>query len=142
MEKRVIGRFYAKSFDNNFIEFIVYDDNTMDCPTMNVYSFIKLIIKPRFVMYDGKNDYEYNVSSKRYGRNTKLIQDYDIDEELFQYLKNNEMIRYSNDMAYLYGFNDKKGFDSEPRYYGVGSSFKRAKKKGPILVKQRNGQFN
>ena len=52
------------------------------------------------------------------------------------------MIRYSNDMAYLYGFEDKQGFDSEPNYYGVGSPFKWAKKKGPILSRQRKGQFN
>ena len=52
------------------------------------------------------------------------------------------MIRYSNDMAYLYEFEDKSGYDSDPRHYGVGSSYKWAKKKGPILVKQRKGQFN
>ena len=52
------------------------------------------------------------------------------------------MIRYSNDMAYLYGFTDTKGYDSDPRHYGVGSPYKWAKKKGPILVKQRKGQFN
>ena len=52
------------------------------------------------------------------------------------------MIRYSTDMAYLYGFEDKNGYDSEPGYYGVGSPYKWAKKKGPILVKQRKGQFN
>lgn len=57
-------------------------------------------------------------------------------------MKQHEMIRYSNDMAYLYEFEDKSGYDSDPRHYGVGSSYKWAKKKGPILVKQRKGQFN
>ena len=71
-----------------------------------------------------------------------LLEDYDIEENLFAYLKANGMIRYSNDMAYLYGFEDKQGFDSEPNYYGVGSPFKWAKKKGPILSRQRKGQFN
>ena len=52
------------------------------------------------------------------------------------------MIKYSNDMAYFYGFEDKQGYDSEPRHYGVGSPFKWAKKKGPVLVKQKNGRFN
>ena len=52
------------------------------------------------------------------------------------------MIIYSNDMAYLYGFNDKNGYDSDPNHYGVGSPYKWAKKKGPILVKQKKGQFN
>ena len=54
----------------------------------------------------------------------------------------NGMIRYSNDMAYLYGFSDTRGYDSDPRHYGVGSPYKWAKKKGPILVKQRKGQLN
>lgn len=31
---------------------------------------------------------------------------------------------------------------SNPRHYGVGSPYKWAKKKGPILVKQRKGQLN
>ena len=52
------------------------------------------------------------------------------------------MIRYSNDMAYLYGFTDTKGYDSNPRHYGVGSPYKWTKKKRPILVKQRKGQLN
>ena len=34
MERQEIGRFYAKSFDGIVIEFIVYDDNTMSCPTL------------------------------------------------------------------------------------------------------------
>ena len=82
------------------------------------------------------------LSQKKYKNPLELIGNYDIDEELFDYLKHNGMIRYSNDMAYLYGFTDTKGYDSNPRHYGVGSSYKWAKKKGPILVKQRKGQLN
>lgn len=142
MEKHEIGKFYATSFDNNTFEFIVFDDNTMDCPTLGIYSFKRIELKPRFVMWDEKNYYKYNVPANRYGEDSKLIGNYDIDENLFEYLKQHEMIRYSNDMAYLYGFEDKSGYDSDPRHYGVGSPYKWAKKKGPILVKQRKGQFN
>lgn len=111
MEKHEIGKFYATSFDNNTFEFIVFDDNTMDCPTLGVYSFKRIELKPRFVMWDEKNYYKYNVPANRYGEDSKLIGNYDIDENLFEYLKQHEMIRYSNDMAYLYEFEDKSGYD-------------------------------
>lgn len=141
MEKQEIGRFYAISFDGVVIEFIVYADNTMSCPLLNVDSFRKIDLKPRFRIWDENRYYDYNVPASRFGE-SQLIGNYDIEDELFVYLKENSMIKYSNDMAYLYGFNDKCGYDSEPRHYGVGSPYKWAKKKGPILVKQRKGQFN
>ena len=97
----------------------MFDDNTIDCPTLGLQDYNYIELKPRFELHGHK-----------------------VDEELFDYLKHNGMIRYSNDMAYLYGFEDKNGYDSEPGYYGVGSPYKWAKKKGPILVKQRKGQLN
>lgn len=47
------------------------------------------------------------------------------------------MIRSSNDMAYLYGFTDTKGYDSNPRHYGVGSPYKWAKKKRTYISKAK-----
>lgn len=143
MERYETGRFYATSFDNQIIEFIVFNDNTIDCPTLGINSFNRIILKPRFVLVGEKLYYTYNARKKiGFNDSSDLIQKYDIDEELFDYLKQTDMIRYSNDMAYLYGFEDKNGYDSDPRHYGVGSPYKWAKKKGPILVKQRRGQFN
>lgn len=141
MEKQEIGRFYATSFDGNVIEFIVHNDSTIDCPALNVYSFKQIELKPRFLMWDEKYYYEYNVPPAYYYSNSQLIGKYDIDEELFIYLKERKMIRYSTDMAYLYGFSDTNGYD-KGKYNSVGSPFKWAKKKGPILVKQKKGQFN
>ena len=140
MEKQLIGRFYAMSFDGNIIEFIVFNDNTIDCPELNVYNFKRIELKPRFVMWDEKNYYRYNVPASHYSGYSKLIESYDINENLFAYLKQNGMIIYSTDMAYLYGFSDTDGYDKKG--YNVGSPYKWAKKKGPILVKQRKGQFN
>ncbi len=141
MERQEIGRFYAKSFDGLIIEFVVYDDNTMSCPTLDIDSFISITLKPRFGIRDEESYYEYNVAAC-HNDQCQLIEDYYIQEDLFDYLKENGMIRYSNDMAYLYGFEDKQGYDSDPGHYGVGSPFKWAKKKGPILEKQRKGRFN
>lgn len=143
MEKQEIGRFYATSFNGISFEFIVFDDNTMDCPTLNLSSFSRIELKPRFVLSGKDLYYTYDAKANtKYTSPQELIGNYDIDEDLFDYLKQNGMIRYSNDMAYLYGFSDTNGYDSDPRYYGVGSPYKWAKKKGPILVKQRKGQFN
>lgn len=142
MEKQEIGRFYAKTFDGVTIEFIVFDNNTIDCPTLEIYNINLMELKPRFNLWGEEGFYSYDVPASYSITNSKLIGNYDIEPELFDYLKQNQMIIYSNDMAYLYGFEDKKGFDSEPRHYGVGSPFKWAKKKGPILVKQKKGQFN
>lgn len=129
MEKQEIGRFYAESFDEKVIEFIVYEDNTMACPTLNIESFRKMELKPRFRLWSEKGYYTYDVPASSRFEQSQLIENYDIDEHLFAYLKENGMIRYSTDMAYLYGFEDKCGYDSDPRYYGVGSPYKWAKKK-------------
>lgn len=141
MDKHEIGKFYALSFDEKMIEFVVFDDNTMSCPTLNIESFKRIILKPRFELIGENVHYTYDAPPTTYFE-SKLIENYDIDEDLFAYLKETGMIRYSTDMAYLYGFEDKNGYDSEPGHYGVGSPYKWAKKKGPILVKQRKGQYN
>ena len=141
MERLEVSRFYAKSFDEKEIEFIVYDDNTMACPNLNIESFKKIELKPRFRLAGDNLNYTYNVPAND-SEKSMLIQEYDIDKNLFEYLKENEMIKYSTDMAYFYGFEDKSGYDSKIGHYGVGSPYKWAKKKGPILVKQRKGQFN
>ena len=140
MERQEIGRFYAASFDGKIIEFIVYDDKTMDCPTLNIKSFKRIELKPRFLLIGDNLYYKYNAPVSKANQNSHLIGEYDIDDRLFYYLRNNRMIIYSNDMALLYGFKNKKGFDYNE--FKPGSPYKWAKKKGPILVKQRKGQFN
>lgn len=141
MEKKEIGRFYGISFDSKIIEFIAYDDNTMSCPTLNIDTFVKIELKPRFRLWNGENRYYiYDVPSYHYGP-SQLIAKYHINGDLFAYLKENGMIKYSNDMAYLYGFEDKCGYDNS-KNGGVGSPYKWAKKKGAILTKQKNGDFN
>ena len=105
------------------------------------YALQYILNNKKQYLSDAENYSEHDVAAC-HNEQCQLIEDYDIEENLFAYLKANGMIRYSNDMAYLYGFEDKQGFDSEPNYYGVGSPFKWAKKKGPILSRQRKGQFN
>lgn len=137
MEKHEIGRFYATRFDDNAYEFIVNSDNTMDCPTLGIESISKIVIKPRFMLFTKKGI--YMTPSNHNVNNDDLIKDYSIDDNLFDYLKEQGLIKYSTDMAYLYDFKDKKGYDSE---FKEGHPFKWAEKKGPILVKQKNGKYN
>lgn len=142
MEQHEIGRFYATSFDEKNFEFIVYDDYTIDCPTLGFKNFDYMELKPRFTLSGKDFYYKYDARPYHGFGVCRLIKDYNINEELFQFMNKNGMIRYSTDMAYLYGFSDKNGYDSDPRYFGVGSPYKWAKKKGPILVKQKSGHFN
>lgn len=143
MERQEIGRFYATTFNGITFEFIVFNNNTIDCPALNLRSFSRIDLKPRFVLSKKGSYYTYITPTEEKDKNQQeLIGNYDIDNNLFDYLKQHRMIIYSNDMAYLYGFNDKNGYDSDPNHYGVGSPYKWAKKKGPILVKQKKGQFN
>ena len=137
MEKLEVGRFTATTFKDNKFEFVVYDNNTIECPTVDNNEYYRLVIKPRFVLV-GRPRYTYNVLSYAKSSEMDLVATYDIDDELFSYLKEKDMIHYSTDMAYLYGFTDKEGFDNK----SVRSPYKRAMKKGPILEKQKKGYYN
>lgn len=59
-----------------------------------------------------------------------LIKEFSFDEGVFEYLKENNMIHYSTDMAYLYNFVDKEGFDYDNK---KGKPYKHAIKKGKVL---------
>ena len=146
MEKKEIGRFQAISYDEKVYDFIVYNDNTIDCLTLNILDVNRIDLKPRFVLSkiikkDGKKILRIRylkVEPKNKNGVSQLISNYNIDEDLFYYLKEHNMITYSTDMAYLYGFPDKDGFDW--KRHSQGKPFKRTK--GLILVKQKNGCFN
>ena len=138
MERQEIGRFYATTYNKVTFEFIAYDDNTIALPLLGIDDMKRIELKPRFVLWGKDKYYTYNAKSEN-KKGAELIQNYDIDDELFDYLKQHGMIIYSTDMAYLYGFKDNDGYD---KLNCAPSPYKWAKKKGPILIRQRNGQFN
>ena len=137
MKKYESGRFYAKRFYEKVYEFIVYIDNTMECPALGLEVIHRIVLSPRFDLV-GK-DFTF-VNPAPLGVIDGLIKEYIIDDDLFEFLEERNMIMYSTDMAYLYDFQNKKVYDScngkEKR------PFKKAMKKGPILVKWKNGQYN
>lgn len=134
MEKQEIGRFYATRFDESIYEFIVNSDAMMDCPTIGAKFVYRIVIKPRFELFSHSCSY---INPTKHGGNIDgLIKDYNIDDGLFDYLREHNMIMYSTNMAYLYSFKDKSGYDRE---FKEGHPFKWAEKRGPILVKQKKG---
>ena len=137
-----VGRFQAISFDGRSYEFIVYDNNTINCISLalKIYNIKKVILKPRFGYCSSTSYHEIKIDSKNRDGVSQLICNYIIYLKLFNYLKKHNMISYSTDMAYLYNFPDKSGYDSD--WHCKGTPFKRARKKGPILVKQKIGMFN
>lgn len=141
MKKEIKGVFYAYSFNGLKLKFVVYN-NAIDCPSLHLKGYHRMELKPRFCLMGNDKYYVYKGISSNEPNESELIGKYDIEEDLFSYLKDKRMILYSNDMAHLYGFPDVNGYDSKKGYYGVGSPYKWAKKKGPILVKQKKGQFN
>ena len=141
MEKQEIGRFSATTFDERSIEFVAYDNHTIDCPTLGLESYRSIELKPRFVLY-GEHHYIYDVKgSKKYHSAEGLVARYNIDEELLDYLLEKKMVFYSADMANLYGFAEELSWDKKTGRR-VGKPYKWARKKGPILVKQKQGEFN
>ena len=139
MQKAALASFSATTFSGKNIEFIVYSDNTIRCLDLkDELYFYRIELKPRFRLISYRNYYEYGAPAARKSGFQDLIASYNIEEELFYYLKERGMIRYCIDMAYLYDLPDKDGYDKER--YG-GTPYKRALKKGPILTKQKKGQF-
>lgn len=139
--RNVVGSFYGITFEKELIEFIVYDDQTIECPKADIKDACLLHLKPRFVLYSKeKGKFEYRIPHLGEFANTKadLIAKYDIDMDLFKYLKEHRMITYSEDMAYFYQIDDSCAFDKS----SVQDRYKKALKKGPILRKQRKGIFD
>ena len=60
MEKQEIGKFYATSFNDIVIEFIVFDDNTIDCPTLGLQDYNSIELKPKFELHGHKIDKDGN----------------------------------------------------------------------------------
>ena len=146
MERVEVGRFSAISFDGRTYDFIVYDNDTIDCPVLGLIGYNRIHLKPRFRMYKNNNFYTLDVECNPKFQSSKgLICNYQIDERLFAFLKRKKLIIYSTEMAHLYGFEDKDGFDQDyDSRYRIGNPFKRVRKKDPdyVLFNQKHSRFN
>lgn len=135
MERKIIGKFYATAFDETIYTFIVYEDG-IACPNLGVERIKRVVLNPKFELIS--YDHKVYMMPIKVGYQAGLIKTYDIDKQLFKYMRLKGMLYYSTDMAYLYDFDDKKGFDAEFNK----TPFKRVKDKNKILRKQKQGVFN
>ncbi len=141
MKRQEIGRFSLVTLADKEYEFIVFDNNLIDCPELYIGNADYMYVKPRLelvVKYLTKNGMKYSTYSIGLKKEDS-IKEIKIEDDLFDYMKKNNMIVYSTDMAYLYNFKDKDGFDRSKK---SGRPFKWAEKKGPVLTKQKQGQYN
>ena len=148
--------FYAVTFSGHTFEIVVRDDKKMEIDDPKIGEkkvFYRITLNPRFVCLIKKDGERYTYKGKSGpGTANELICDYVIDKDLFEELKQNEMIRYSEDMYFLYGFNKYEPDDKKDYYlkqasdydHGVHSPFKHQKYKGEeyILPYQKLGDFN
>lgn len=140
MEKELIGFIDLVTFSGRVYPFLVYSDNTIDCPVLNMEEITKLYLKPRFELEAGEA--MFTLSSEK--KNEELIKEFICDDNIFCYLYDNNMISFSTDMAYLYDLPVKEGVDFEKKHRNMnsGTPYKWANKKGQILTKQKSGNFN
>ena len=67
MEKQEIGRFNAVSFNEDVdLEFIVYDNKSIDCPALGLEDYNRILLKPRFELIGFKQSNGYFLDLKRY----------------------------------------------------------------------------
>lgn len=113
-----------------------YLNSAIDAPMKRIYLSPRFLLANPYQEMPGKTNYfRLNI----YKDSKYLIEKYTFDEGVFEYMKENNMIYYSTDMAYLYDLPIKEGYDY---YKKSGRPYKHALKKGPILVKQKKGIYN
>lgn len=138
MENIVIGNFYLTTFGGKVYKFDVRYNGLMYCSDISMYPLYRIVLKPLFELFgldeNGNKRCIFIPRSKVYDYVEKI----DIDDNLFNYMRENNMIMYSTDMAYLYNLKDKSGFD---RMYQK-RAFKHEKDKTKVLMKQRRGYYN
>lgn len=112
---KIIGKFYAFTFDNQVLEFIVKDNHLMYCDTLSKeLGITKLIIKPNFEVYFENRQAITLRSFPHEGNKNNLIGHYMISSELQEYLKENSLIEYTEEMAHFYNLDQKEEIIYQP----------------------------
>ena len=114
MKKNVIGRFDAITFSDKYFEFIVYDDNTMDCISLNIYNINKIIIRPDFILKGYDIYFQYEAPIYHDGK-PDYVKEYNISKELYEYLKENNMVTCDYEMSCLYNLRYDETINKEKK---------------------------
>ena len=136
--ENIVGSFYLKTFGERLYKFDVFDNGLMYCKDITEYPLRKIFLKPLFELYRlDENGNKEIISIPKRGC-YDYIERVSINEELLVYMKKNNMIMYSTDVAYLYDLPNKDGYD----IFYQKRAFKHVKDKSKILIKQKNGYYN
>lgn len=161
-----IKSFIAVTYDNKPYHFIITDDKKIYCCEFRLeYGADIIELKPNFVLRDKQSQTIYSLKEylkEHKEKNNKtdykkfmfgyvpktelektqhdLIKSYIIETPVLEYLIENRMIMYSNDMAMLYGLDPTHAYDQ----YFQTRSFKKSRHKenAKILTKQKKGIFH
>ena len=150
-----IKQFFGVTYDNQAYHFFIDETtNKIYCCEFG-YEYVghKIEIKPNFVFRNEYSQSVYSLSdylrdnpSKKKPRidiedekqQHTLIRAFIIEPYVYEYLKENNMIMYSHDMAVLYNLDSEHAFD---RCYKQNAFKKHRKDKTKILAKQKRGIF-
>ena len=135
-----IREFKAFTFSGKEIKFQLDEKDFIYCESFSFNRPIKrLILKPNiyfvcpdFRSYDMEGFYRSLDMEKDY------VASFDIDEDLFYELVYKDILRYSTDMAFLYGFDPELAYDRIDNT----RAFKHVKDESKILSLQKKGIFN
>ena len=160
-----IKSFVAVTYGNKPYHFIITEDKKIYCCEFRLeYGADIIELKPNFVLRDEYSQTIYTL--KDYLREQKenkktddkrlifgplskeelenqqqdLIKSYIIESSVLEYLMENKMLMYSNDMAILYGLDTQHAYD----HHFQTRSFKKSRHKEnkKILTKQKKGIFH
>lgn len=143
--KETIGTFKAITFTGEAIDFVVKGDGIY-CDFLSerlseenrAMPIRMLQLKPNFTYYYTDN-YSWKVPCylKETGMKNSLIKNFEINEDLLTVMTQLELVRYSHDMAVLYGLNAKYSYDRKSQT----RAFKHVPKEKRMVLAKR-GIFN
>lgn len=137
--------FEAVTYDNHAYHFVVTPEGKIFCIEFEIEVPAEVIeIKPNFVLRKkcGRSIYSLDDHARNQSKKKSLISRFVIDDDVFEYLINNGMIRYCTDMALLYGFDRQYAYDA-PYQKNAFKSYKyNPKKRARMLENEKKGRFN
>ena len=144
--------FSAVSHNQVIYHFAVTEEKKIYCLEFNEIIPASIIeLKPNFVLRSQNGCYIYSLvdhlkASGKYnpnvfGENNQLIFKFDISDELFSYLIENRMLKYSTSVAELYGYDPQYAYDRHFNTSAFKSSRNNPVKKSKRLLRQKSGFY-
>lgn len=145
MDLEKVRYFSAVTYDDSTYKFAVTPKDEIYCYEFDITKPTKKIeLKPNFILRDktGRSFYGLDDFYRERKLKKSLIREWIIDEELFEYLIDNQMIMYSTQMALLYGLDPQYAFDAHYQKRAFKSSRNNPAKRKRVLQPMKSGKFN